>query len=94
MARKLRRAFFFCMMKCWLAEWLDFLFPEPIEQDMDGEPCASIPDSGVDNPLKSVSGKQATSTPDAHGEPLPEIPPMFRAEPLVREAERVVRSKP
>ena len=38
MARKLRRAFFFCMMKCWLAEWLDFLFPEPIEVDMDGEP--------------------------------------------------------
>ena len=26
------------MMKCWLEEWLDFLFPEPVEQDIDGEP--------------------------------------------------------
>jgi hypothetical protein len=25
-------------MKCWLEEWLDFLFPEPVEQDIDGEP--------------------------------------------------------
>lgn len=24
------------MMKCWLEDWLDFLFPEPVEQD--GEP--------------------------------------------------------
>ncbi|KKL20807.1 hypothetical protein LCGC14_2451780 [marine sediment metagenome] len=58
------------MMKCWLSEWLDFLFPEPVEVDMDGEP-----------------EKPATDA-------LPEIPPMFRAEPLVQEAERVVRGTP
>ena len=61
--------FFFCMMKCWLAEWLDFLFPEPVEVDMDGEP-----------------EKPATDA-------LPEIPPMFRAEPLVQEAEKLARSR-
>ena len=55
------------MMKCWLAEWLDFLFP--VEQDMDGEPEKPATDS------------------------LPEIPPMFRAEPLVQEAEKLVRSR-
>ncbi len=89
MARKLRRAFFFCMMKCWLAEWLDFLFPVG-----DGEPCASISDSGGADPLKSASGKDASAPPDAHADSLPEIPPMFRAEPLVQEAERVVRGTP
>ncbi len=24
------------MMKRWLEEWIDFLFPESVEQDMDG----------------------------------------------------------
>ena len=51
------------MMKCWLAEWLDFLFP--VEQDMEPE-------------------KPAAPS---------EIPPMFRAEPLVQEAEKLVRSR-
>jgi hypothetical protein len=48
--------------------------------------------------LQSVSdvtrGKSA-SIPDRLGdqEPLPEPPELFRAEPAVREAERVVRSR-
>ncbi len=81
------------MMKCWLEEWLDFLFPEPVEQDMDGEPCASISDSGGADPLKSVSRKQAWAPADAHDAPLPEPPDFLRAEPAVAEAERVVRSR-
>jgi hypothetical protein len=40
MARKVRRAFFFCMMKCWLSEWLDFLFPEPVT-DVAPDGCPS-----------------------------------------------------
>jgi hypothetical protein len=59
------------MMKCWLEEWLDFLFPEPVEVDMDGEPAEEIPRPGA----KSISS----------------IPDFYKAEPAVREAERVVR---
>ena len=58
-----------------------------------GEPCASIPDSDGADPLKSVSGKQASAPVDAHHEPLPEIPPMFKAEPAVLEAVKIVRSR-
>ncbi len=76
------------MMKCWLAEWLDFLFP--VEQDMDGEECtAPCTTSSEEGPLGSA--KRSTS-PDWRVT-LPEIPPMFRAEPLVQEAEKLVRSR-
>ena len=51
--------------------------PEPVEQDMDGEPCASIPDSGGADPLKSVSEKQASAPPHAHHAPLPGIPEFY-----------------
>jgi hypothetical protein len=51
---------------------------------------ASIPDSGGADPLKSVSEKQTSAPPDWNVT-LPEIPEMYRAEPAVLEAERVVR---
>ena len=61
----------------WIRDAIDFLFPEPVEQDMDGEPCASIPDSGGADPLKSVSEKQASAPPHAHHAPLPGIPEFY-----------------
>lgn len=84
------------MMKCWLSEWLEFLFPEPVE--VDGEPCASIPDSGGADPLKSVSGKQTSAPPHDWYAPLPKPPEYLRNtyEPCpaaVEEAERLVRSR-
>ena len=86
MARKLRRAFFFCMMKCWLAEWLDFLFPEPVEQDMDGDIVPDIPETAPD------SGSYLKAR-DIQGDISVDIPDFYKAEPLVQEAERVVRSR-
>ncbi|KKL59433.1 hypothetical protein LCGC14_2215440 [marine sediment metagenome] len=55
-----------------------------------GKPCASISDRDGADPLKSVSGKRAWAPLDAH-EPLPEIPEMFKAEPAVLEAGRIIR---
>lgn len=37
------------MMKCWLEDWLDFLFPEPVEQDMDGDKLRDIPKTDADS---------------------------------------------
>ncbi len=59
------------MMKCWLEEWIDFLFPEPVEQDIDGE---------------TVEHDWYCPFPE-------EIPEMYKAEPAVAEAERVVRQR-
>ena len=67
------------MMKCWLEDWLDFLFPEPVEQDMDGE---------VDIPIEPVS-----DTYDWDAGFTLKIPGFYRTEPAVKEAERVVRSR-
>ena len=70
----------------WLEDAINFLFPEPVEVDMDGRPCASIPDSVGDHPVS------APASFDAH-DALPEPPPMFRAEPAVLEAELVIQGK-
>jgi hypothetical protein len=85
------------MMKCWLEEWIDFLFPvngsvSDVTREKLGK-SASIPDSGGADPLKSVSGKQASAPPHDWYAPLPDIPECYKAEPLVAEAERVVRSR-
>ena len=48
------------------------------------------PDSGAHPALESVSGKPPPCATDA---PLPEPPPMFRAEPAVVEAELVIQGR-
>jgi hypothetical protein len=64
------------MMKCWLEEWIDFLFP--VEQD------ESVSDVTREKPL----------TDDWYALPAQsDIPDFLKAEPAVREAERVVRSR-
>ena len=64
---------------CWLQDAIAFLFPEPVEQDMDGE---------VDIPIEPVSDAYDWDA----GFTL-KIPGFYRTEPAVAEAERVVRSR-
>ena len=65
------------MMKCWLEEWLDFLFPEPVEACT--APCTTLSEKGP-----GCSAKRSTYV-DIDGEPvehdwycpLPETPEMY-----------------
>ena len=71
----------------WLEDAIAFLFPEPAEQDIDGVEV----DSSIAEFCREVDGE-----PVEHDWycPLPhEIPEMFKAEPAVREAERVVSGR-
>jgi hypothetical protein len=58
--------------------------------DMTRGKSASIPDSDAHPAPESVSAKRPPCASDWYA-PLPEPPDMFRAEPAVKEAERVVR---
>ena len=70
----------------WLEDAIDFLFPEPVEVDMDGVEI----DSSITEFCREVDGEKQLTATDA---PLPEIPPMFKAEPAVREAQLIVQGK-
>ena len=75
------------MMKCWLEEWMDFLFP--VEVDMDGIEL----DPSIAEFCREVDGKPAETT-DAYdwdaGFTL-KIPGFYRAEPAVLEAGRIIK---
>jgi hypothetical protein len=66
----------------WLEDAINFLFPEPVQQDMDGDIVTDIPAKPVDS--------------DAYMETLdilPDIPEHLRRLPAVEEAERVIRNR-
>ncbi len=59
-------------MKCWLEEWLDFLFPEPVEQDIDGEP--SCLDESVIDFCREVDGERVY-IPERYARNIPVLEP-------------------
>ncbi len=66
----------------WLEDAINFWFPAPVEVDMDGDKALDIPETVSDSAL--------------HLEELDnpvDIPPMFRAEPAVKEAQLIVQGK-
>ncbi len=83
---------------CWLEAAINFLFPEPVEVDMDGEPV----DGDTYSKLPEASMGRLAEPPYDWYAPLPEPPEIYlRPElipvkadglPAVAEAERVVRS--
>ena len=62
---------------------MDFLFPEPVEVDMDG----AVVDKPSDIPETVSDSASYLEELDILGD----IPPMFRAEPAVLEAGRIIR---